>query len=308
MKSFVKAIYIFIVASFIFSSCKVSYIVTYQTYLEGSPEESNEFIDSIMKINFDPRPHGIDFDIENRVTNNLYLIWDKSYFIEPSGESSKALNQDVLETASSIRDKENYESVIPQRAHFKRFTCSSKNISFFNTSESFSHYSELLKSINTYTITNKSWSSSVYWYIGENIPYSSKSEIPVLNNRVVNKALKEINEKNNLAIGFTIKDKDKEIEYHFKFLIKKVEIYNRTSSDAKYVKIFELNKDNNFEIIPLGKSVSLTNGPKKPQQRIESNGLIVTCVECGKEFKLTGLTKGKVNCPYCNAVNIIGQP
>ncbi len=292
----------------ILSSCKVSYIVTYQTYLEGNPEESNEFIDSIMKINFDPRPHGIDFDIENLITNNLYLIWDKSYFIEPSGESSKALNQDVLVTASSIRDKENYESVIPQRAHFKRFTCSSTNISFLNTIESFSHYSELLKSINTYTITNKSWSSSVYWYIGEDISYSSKSEIPMLNNRVVNKALKEINEKNNLAIGFTIKDKDKEIEYHFKFPIKKVEIYNRTSSDAKYTKIFELNKDNNFKVISLGQRGSLINGPQKPQQRIESDGLIITCVECGKEFKLTGLTKGKVNCPYCNAVNIIGQP
>jgi len=299
---------ILIVAAFIFSGCKVSYLVTYQTYLEGNPDESNEFIDSIMKINFEPRPHGIFFDIENLTTNNLYLIWDKSYFIEPSGESSKALNQDVLETASSIRDKENYESVIPQRAHFKRLTCSSKNISFLNTYESFSHYSELFKSINTYTITDKRWSSSVYWYIGEDISYSSKGEIPIINNRVVNKALKEVNEKNNLAIGFTIKDKDKEIEYHFKFPIKKIEIYNRTSSDAKYTKKFELNKDNNFKIISLGQPESLINGPQKPQQRIESDGLIITCVECGKEFKLTGLTKGKVNCPYCNAVNTIGEP
>jgi len=298
MKSINRAILSILLITLILSSCKVSYLVTYQTYLEGSSGESSEFNDSIINVRFDARPNGILFDIENLTSNNLYLIWDKSYFIEPNGESSKALNQDVLETTGSIRDKENYESIIPQKAHFKRFTCSSKNISLFDIYTSLTFYSEALKSLNTVADYSKFYKTGTYWYLGEDINYSSKNEIPVLNGRIAFKTQREINENNNLALGFTIKNREIETEYHFKFPIKSAEIYNRTSSDQSYKKIFELSKENNFDP-NINKSQTST--------RLTESGIIVKCLECGKEFKVTGLTKGEINCPYCNAVNYIDE-
>ena len=297
MKSTIRAILNILLITLILSSCKVSYLVTYQTYLEGNPEESSEYSDSIIKVKFETKPNGILFDIENLTTNNLYLIWDKSYFIEPDGESSKAFNQDVLETAVSIRDKENYESVIPQKAHFKRFTCSSKNISLFSIYTSLTFYSEALKSINTNADYSKFNKTGTYWYLGENMSYSEKSEIPILNSIVAYKVQKEINERNSLSMGFTIKDKEQEIEYHFKFPLKKAEIFNKTSQDITYRKVIEFDKENGFK--------PPSDIQQVPLQRIESGGIIVTCIQCGKEFKITGTTKRKVNCPYCNAENII---
>ena len=297
MKSINRAILSILLITFILSSCKVSYLVTYQTYLEDSPGESSEYRDSIINVKFDTKTNGILFDIENLTTNNLYLVWDKSYFIEPNGESSKALNSDVLETTAEIRNKENYESVIPQKAHFKRYTCSSKNISLFSIYTSLTFYSEALKSFNTIADYSKFYKTGTYWYLGENMSYSGKSEIPILNSIVADKVHKEIIEKNNLAVGFTIKNKEKEIEYHFKFPLKKVEVFNKTSQDVTYRKVVEFNKENDFK--------PTTSERNIPRQRIESGGIIVTCIQCGKDFKVTGITKGKVNCPYCNAENII---
>jgi len=106
--------------SVIVSSCKVSYINTYQTYLKNNPEESLHYQDSIISVTFDVKPFGILFDIENLSEKNLYLIWDKSYFINPDGSTSKALNTDILETNSKIVEKENYESIIPQGQHLPK--------------------------------------------------------------------------------------------------------------------------------------------------------------------------------------------
>src|SRR4030042_1480044 len=103
MKSIIKSTLVLFALLLILSSCSISYKVSYQTYLEGNPDESLEYRDSIMKISFYTRPNGIYFDIENLTSNNLYLIWDKSYFIEPDGGSSKALNTDILETSKEIR-------------------------------------------------------------------------------------------------------------------------------------------------------------------------------------------------------------
>jgi transposase-like protein len=35
--------------------------------------------------------------------------------------------------------------------------------------------------------------------------------------------------------------------------------------------------------------------------------IILKCVRCGKDFNVTGIDKGSVNCPYCDALNNFGK-
>lgn len=147
------------------AGCKVYYHNTYQTYLEGSPDESLIFKDSLITISFDPKPNGVLFDIQNHTKNNLYLIWDKSYFIEPDGSSSKLLNTDILETNKTIVEKENYESVIPQQGHFPRFTCPAKNLSVFSSLNTNTIYNKALNKITTYAAYSEFFLSGPYWVL-----------------------------------------------------------------------------------------------------------------------------------------------
>lgn len=297
MKSQTRSFLILLIVILILHSCKISYLVTYQTYLDGNPDELLEYNDSLIKVKFDPKPNGILFDIENLTKNNLYLVWDKSYFIEPDGSSSKALNQDILETIKDIRDKESFISVIPQRAHFKRYTCSSKNLNEFSSYNSADFYSEALQSINTLAVYSKFYYKGAYWYLGEKISYSSKSEIPNITNQVALEVQKRIISNNDLGMGLLLSNRDKEIEYHFKFPIKVAEVYKKTSQDPSYIKVIELNKNNNFKPI-------ITQTPKTIYP--SGTSIIVKCIQCEKDFRVTGLTKGNVNCPYCGATNSIG--
>lgn len=289
----------FLTTTIFLSSCSIYYKVEYQTYLEGSPNESLQYRDSLVNVSFDPKPNGIYFNIENLKKNNLYLIWDKSYFIEPNGSSSKSLNIDVFETPSPIREKENYESVLPQGYRLKSFTCSSKDISIFSTYNSLTLYNQLTNSINIYSDYNEFYLLGKYWYLGEKVSYSSKSEIPKINENEVSLIQKYIKDNNNLSMGFTIRNKNNEFEYHFKFPIKKVVVLNRKGQNGFYTKIVELNKDNEF------KSISLEGKKSIQQGNPITEGIIIKCTNCGKDFKVIGKTKGKIDCPYCGTQNTL---
>jgi hypothetical protein len=233
--------------SFILISCKITYHNTYETYLENSPDESLAFKDSTISITFSPKPNGIWFDIENHAKNNLYLIWDKSYFIEPSGSSSKPLNTDILETNKEIREKENYESVIPQGGHFVRFTCPAKNLSLFSMYNTTSFYNETTNKITTTADYSKFYLTGNYWYLGSKRDCDSKDAIPNVDRAEIVSVQQFIQGNNNLGLGFTIRDKQKEIEYHFKFPIKNVKISKKTSQDVIYTLCYDLDKTNGFK-------------------------------------------------------------
>lgn len=229
------------------ASCKVSYLNIYETYLEGSPNESLQFQDSIISVSFVTKPNGIYFDIHNLTKNNLYLIWDRSYFIEPSGSSSKLLNTDILETNSVIREKENNESVIPQQGHFQRFTCSAKNVSLFSSYNSKTLYNEITNTITTQSDYYKFFLIGNYWYPGSKRDLPSKKSLPNVDKLEIAAVQKFVAENNNLALGFTIRNLGKEIEYHFRFPIKNVDICNKTQDDIQYIVRYHLDKNTNFK-------------------------------------------------------------
>jgi hypothetical protein len=232
----------------VISSCKLSYLTNYETYLLDDPEQDLVFSDSIISIRFDTKPNGIIFDIENHTDRNLFLLWDKSYFVDPSGNSSKLLNTDILETTKSITEKENYESIIPKGEHFRRFTCSVKNLSFFQTYNSYSILNEATNTISMNSYYNEFFLGGKYWYLGSKREYGSKSEIPTLDMLECREVKNFIQNNDQLGMGITIKNQDKEIEYHFKFRIKCVIISKKLPSDELFLPNFQLCKDDNFEV------------------------------------------------------------
>ena len=253
MKTNLRIIILIVAGCLIIGGCKVLYHHTYYTYLENSPDESLQFKDSVISVIFSVKPNGISFDIKNLTKNNMYLIWDKSYFIDPKGNSSKALNTDVLETNKKILDKENYESVIPQGSHFARFTSSVKNLSLFDTYNSLTIYNEATKSVNSFSDYSEFYQTGTYWYLGLKRNYSSKGDIANLDKAEISLIQKFIPNNNELGMGFTLKYKEKELEYHFKFPIKKVEISRKLSSDYAYTLCYELSKNNGFTPVNLEK-------------------------------------------------------
>jgi hypothetical protein len=127
------------------ASCSYKYHYIYHSYVENSNIKNSPaalenniqdtallnplpYQDSLLKFTFFPQPNGIFFEIQNLSDNNIFLLWDESYFIDPNNNSSKALNTDILNTQQKVIEKQNNESIIPKRGTFRRFTTSSKNL------------------------------------------------------------------------------------------------------------------------------------------------------------------------------------
>ena len=93
-----------------FAGCTKVYKVAYQTSLADS--DRLDFEDEYFAFKFVPLPNGIWFDIYNKTKTTAKIIWDKSYFIMPDGNSYKALNTDLLKEERRIAEKAKYLSLI----------------------------------------------------------------------------------------------------------------------------------------------------------------------------------------------------
>lgn len=118
---------VYLTLSFLITSCS-TYYFTYDTYLEKSNPRSLQYKDSLFKFSFIPVPNGIYFKIDNLSSKPAYILWDNCYFILPNGNSSKALNIDLLSMATEVLIKEKNESIIPPNSSYARFTTSNINL------------------------------------------------------------------------------------------------------------------------------------------------------------------------------------
>jgi hypothetical protein len=251
MKTTTKIFLYFTLFTFLLESCKVTYQVSYDTLIEGSKDGALQYNDSLVKIVLNPQANGVFFEIENYTKNSLYLIWDKSYFIEPNGGSSKLFNPDIFITTSIIRDKENYESIIPQMGHFARFTASATHLSEFSVFRSSTIFSENPSTIHSNTAYAKFYITGNYWYTGSTRQYSSKKDIPNLDKQEISTVQKFIKNNNQLGLGFTIRDKNKELEYNFKLVFDKAIISKKMPDDFLFTPVYELSKKDGFEPVKI---------------------------------------------------------
>lgn len=228
--------------------CKVSYLYTYDTYLENSPIKSLTFTDSLIRVDFYPLPNGVQIDIENLSPQNLYLDWEQSYFIKPDGSTSKALNTDILETSKDIVDKDNNVSIIPKGSHFIRFTCSAKDIDFFAFQTTSVFHNRITNTYNISSGYSEFFKRRPYWLLGGDRQYNSKSELPSYHQNEAIRVQEFILNNNNLGLGFTLKYKGTELEYHFRLPIKSSTVFMKTSDDtfSGYLPVFHLAEANGF--------------------------------------------------------------
>ncbi len=203
------------------SSCKLEYSYFYLTSLDGSKNKTLTIQDSIMKFTFLPEPNGIWFEIENLSDENIFLLWDGSYFVDPTGNSSKALNMDILTTENKIVSKENFESIIPKQGTFRRFTASSKDISYYQKIDR-----TIYMVSPNFTIQNTSYEEkyipNAYWTNSTTIPYGSKGDLKIKHGMEMNRLMNSLKLNNNLGLGFTFRKGGKTIERDFKIKIDKV--------------------------------------------------------------------------------------
>jgi len=221
-----KLIFISIVVFLSIVSCNVTYHYTYHTYLEQSENKDLKYNDSILSFQFWPQPNGIYFQIDNLTDNNMFLIWDKTYFIGPNGNSFKALNTDILETQDKLVDKENYESIIPSKSRFLRFTTPNSNISIMENRYTTILYSEIFNSINILDSYHKFFQGKPYWMLTSEFKETMDMAEP--DTKARQKAIDFMRNSDNLGIGFTFRIGDEYAEYHFNFKVSKVDIHRKS--------------------------------------------------------------------------------
>jgi hypothetical protein len=110
------------------ASCATTYEVEYGFTLEqAAPGDPLRYDDEEFEFVFQPTHDGLAFRIRNLTDENATLEWDKSFFVQPDGNTYRALNTDVLEEADSVALKSANSSIIPAGAGLKRFTTATTN-------------------------------------------------------------------------------------------------------------------------------------------------------------------------------------
>ena len=222
----------------VLTSCYTTYFLGYDTYLDRhstADAPSLDFKDDKFAFSFLPVHNGVYFTIKNLTEDNAYILWDKCYFVEPEGNSFKALNTDILQSSSEVRQKENYESIVPARSTFARFTTSALNV------EKFSSYNA--QSISRLFVNTRSASlySSSFVQYKEFLSYGSYWPVYVPDNQIpdqfrllpekekslylTTKGVEYVKANDNLGLGLALRIGSETKEYKFNFKFHKVMLF-----------------------------------------------------------------------------------
>jgi len=216
-----------VLACIFLTGCSTKYFIKYDTTIKCS----NSTTDSELNFKFIPLYNGIMFTIINNSNKTVRVLWDKSYFIMPNGNSTKALNPDLLREEQEIVIKSSNESTVPSRSEFSRFTTSTLNATKFAFSNISSFYTriESYETSSIRIINDEFVRSDNYW------PYKIKvkagSMIEGEKNQSIIKQLENISNfvelNNNLGVGFVIESSGLEVEYRFDISIDKIHIIKK---------------------------------------------------------------------------------
>ena len=205
------------------SSCTpFHYTVEYSTHLLNSEPKSLVYKDTLFVFKFFPVPNGLYFDITNLSNVPATLVWNSCYFIEPTGNPSRALNFDGVMEDTRTREMANNESVIPPHGSLGRFTTSALNVREIKECNSYYFY---CKSFGySSTSFNSFFNYGRYWP-----DYNGPAFEPTDSLHKKDIALPGISsyvrKNNNMGVGFHIRIKDTVVDYKFDFKIDKISIY-----------------------------------------------------------------------------------
>jgi hypothetical protein len=227
------------VASFIIiSGCTpFHYTTEYNTHLLNSDPQSLVYKDTLFVFKFNPVPNGIYFNITNLSNVPAMLVWNSCYFIDPTGNPSRALNIDGIIEDTRTREMATNESVIPPLGSFGRFTTSALNVQAIKESDSYYFFYQ--SSGFSHTIYNSFYDFGRYWpdYNGPAFePADSLHE----NDIALPNISSYVRNNNNLGVGFCIRVNDTTINYKFDFKIDKIAIYKVRDTAASELTFYSV--------------------------------------------------------------------
>jgi hypothetical protein len=198
------------------------YSIEYKTYLLNSEPKSLVYKDSLFNFKFQPVPNGLYFNITNLSNVPATVEWDRCYFIEPTGNPSRAFNVDGVSEGSRTHELPTNISIIPPQSSFGRFTTSALNVQAIRECESYFYFYEF--SGYSSTTLNTFFNYGRYWpdYTG---PVFAPEDSFHKNNIALPAISSYVRKNNNMGIGFCIRIKDTSYDYKFDFKIDKMEIY-----------------------------------------------------------------------------------
>ena len=228
--------FLVLIATFLAGCGSSVYLTRYDTYLlnSTSPSLPLQLKDDKFEFDFTPLKSGVCFSIKNLTNKLAFLEWDRCYFIDPAGSSSKAVNTDLLQENTETAQKTLNESPIPSNGALVRFTSSALNLSqstYLNVNSSNrSNNSDRYSSYNGDTygshasneVTDmrfamqKAYLYSNYWPSYQDLGETSKS-LDEISDYILNN--------NSMGLGLSIKVNDSIMDYKFDFRFKKVSVY-----------------------------------------------------------------------------------
>ncbi len=154
--------------SLVAQGCAATYTLEYGVVLKDHGTEGPlKFKDENFAFEFRPTPAGVAFSVDNLSDKDASLDWDRSFFVQPDGNSYKAINTDTLEEQNVIAMKSRYTTIVPRGARVCRFTTATVNAQ--------QHLAVSMSGVaNMYRSTRLDWDPTVYGPSGgPNWSYSS---------------------------------------------------------------------------------------------------------------------------------------
>lgn len=117
-----------LILGFVVVGCATNYELRYEAQLRSQAEPGSLVTEQDgLRFEFQPLPTGVAFAIVNNAAEDVVLDWSRSYFIEPGGNSFKALNTDTVNEEGVIALKSLDIATVPRGAMLRRFTTASVN-------------------------------------------------------------------------------------------------------------------------------------------------------------------------------------
>ena len=222
MKHFLTALAC-IAAGIVISGCtSFHYSIEYKTHLLNSEPKSLVYRDSLFAFEFYPVPNGLYFNITNLSNVKATLVWNSCYFIDPTGNPSRALNIDGIIEDTRTREMANNQSVIPPHSSFGRFTTSALNVQAITECTGYYHFYKY--SGYSFTTLNTFFRYGRYWPDYEGPVYEPADSLHK-KDIALPKISSYVRKNNNMGIGFCIRVRDTTVDYKFDFRIDRIAIY-----------------------------------------------------------------------------------
>jgi len=263
MKHFVTALSC-VAAGIVVSSCtSFHYAIEYKTHLLNSEPKSLVYKDSLFTFEFSPVPNGLYFDITNLSDVKATLVWNSCYFIDPTGNSSRALNIDGVLEDTRPHEMANNQSIIPPHGSFGRFTTSALNVQAIQESNTTYYF---FKSIGfSSTRFNTFYEYGRYWPDYEGPVYESADSLHK-KDIALPRISGYVRKNNNMGIGFCIRVRDTTVDYKFDFKIDRIAIYRVRDTTTSELAFYSVDTTNwAWQSAPLS----------KPNLLVPENGAIL---------------------------------